>query len=133
MKRKDFLALAAAMIAAKRLERVEGRLTRECLLKDKGGEEWEANVATKEVCDIANDASGAALALASGLWQMWSEIRPSYEGLKHTEDEPFFDDEDGEPEGPIEKIADELHLLNDTMCNGDESIGGSLLRIANHI
>lgn len=133
MKRKDFLALAAAMIAAKRLERVEGRLTKTRLRKDKDGEEWESIIVTDKVCDIANDAAEAACALAGGLWNMWEELGSSYEGLKHTEDEPFFDDEDGEPEGPMEKIADELHLLNDTMCNGDESIGGSLLRIANHI
>ena len=131
MKRQDFLAIAAAMIAAHRLAKVEGRLTEPMMRRFNGcDEEYEVDVTTSEAFEICMDAGEAATAVAQGLWNAWGNIN-HYGGLKKTEDEPFFDDDCDGIENPLEDIAKELHDLNDTLCNGEDSIGGSLLKIAN--
>jgi hypothetical protein len=133
MKRQDFLAIAAAMIAAQRLAKVEGRLTMPVVRKFRDGnnvEEYDVETATKEVFEICVDAGEAATSVAQGLWNAWGNMNHHSEGLKKSEDEPFFDDDNDCIENPLDGIVKELHDLNNIMCQGEESVCGSLLRMA---
>ena len=92
MKRKDFVALAAAMIAAKKLGRVRGSLQEEVKLKGRDGQERDVTVMKDESWGVLEDATAAAFALVTCLSERWDEESAGEGLLKQRDGEPFFDD-----------------------------------------
>ena len=122
MKYKDFVALATAVVAAKRFERIDP----EHVWCER--EDGTVICRSDEVSAVAGECVTIAKALAEELDLDWMDegVRPN--GMKEKENEEFF--EDDETLTVLDKIVYELHDFNDTMAHGDDSVGGSLIKIA---
>ena len=120
---KDFIALATALAAAKRLEKVDSS---QLWSRRVNG---EYTIDSEKTMKIARECNALALDLVEVLEEAWeAELTVDFGGHKEKEDEPFFDDP--EKLSPIEKIGKELENIEDSLSHGRNSIGGSLLRLA---
>lgn len=122
MKYRDFLALATAIVAAKRFESVD---TEHLWQEDEKGAILGPSDRT---LTVAGECVTIAKALGGELDLDWMDEGVKPNGMKTDRDEEFFDDEDELT--TLDKIADEFHDFNDTMSHGRESIGGFLRDIA---
>ena len=121
MKRKDFIALATALVAAKRFDKVESDDMYRCQ------EDGTVICRSDKVEVTAHECYTIARALEEVLDLEWTDEPVEPNGAKRAKDEEFFTDDE---QTDLGRVADQLEDLNDTMCHGEESIGGSLLKMA---
>ena len=122
MKYKDFLAIATAIVAAKRFERIDT----DHVWREK--EDGTIICRSDEVATVAGECVTIAKALAEELDLDWMDEGVKPNGMKVKDGEEFF--EDDETLTVLDKIEYELHDLNDTMVHGEDSVMGSLIKIA---
>lgn len=121
---KDFIALATAMAAARRFEKV----TSNELWVRKG--DGTCVIDRGETMQIARECNALAIDLVDVIEEQWEEDEQTVEfgGHKEKDNELFFDDP--QEFSPLGMIAHQLEEIEDSLSHGKDSIGGSLRRLA---
>lgn len=110
------MAFAAALIAAKRLDKVNGRLT----FEPKDNNEEGKLFITPLTYDMLKDSALAAVDLAECLYSVWDDLEPNKSGLKTRKDEVlFYDEGDGET-SCMQGIELALNEISDTLMSATE-------------